>query len=74
MKTLIFFLIIMLASCHVFGKSKKKIKFTRICIYDELYYNWKGRPKFLVIPVLDKNGNTIKCTGDYDGSKKSRSK
>lgn len=39
-------------------KNYKKLK--TMCVNNELYYDWKGRPKRVCIPVLDKDKFSIK--------------
>lgn len=36
-------------------------KYKTKCVYGILYYTWKDKPMYINIPVLDKNGNLVKC-------------
>lgn len=43
----------------------KQIKLKTVCICNELYYDWKNRPKGVCVPVLDENFNVKKCKDLY---------
>jgi hypothetical protein len=39
----------------------KKPKMYKKCLFGFYYYTWKDKPIYLAIPVIDKDGNLIKC-------------